>query len=184
MSLRETQDFLARIYTDENLRREFLSAPEQIGKNNNLTEKEIAELTEVLPAEINLFADSLFRKRLREVEKLLPLTKNALGADFEKHFREFAVVFLPESIKKHLEDAIRFAGFLQSKKIELIWAKDLAGFEQAKLEFYALHKRLIFRVFDVNVKEISREDAKARREISKKKTFSVWLRIGKHDIVF
>ena len=49
MSLLNVQNFLARIYTDENLRREFLSAPEVIGKANNLNETEIAELAEVFP---------------------------------------------------------------------------------------------------------------------------------------
>lgn len=184
MSLLDVQNFLTRIYTDENLRREFLSAPERIGKENNLTDKEIAELGEVLPAELNLFADSLFLKRLHEVEKLLPLTKNALAGDFENYFREFANQFLPESIKKHLEDAIRFAGFLHSKNLELIWAKDLAKFEQAKLEFYGLNKRVVFRILDYNVKEISRQGTKAQSEIRKKKTFAVWLRIGKREIVF
>ena len=100
MSLRDVQNFTARIYTDAQLRREFLSAPEKFGKQNNLTEREISELIGVLPDEINFFADSLFSKRLREVEKLLPLTKRILTTDFEKHFREFAVQYTPESIKK------------------------------------------------------------------------------------
>jgi hypothetical protein len=49
MSLLDAQNFLARIYTDENLRREFLSAPEQTGRENNLSEKEIAELAAFSP---------------------------------------------------------------------------------------------------------------------------------------
>jgi len=53
MSLLDTQNFLARIYTDESLRREFLAAPEKIGRENNLSEREIAELAEVFPDELN-----------------------------------------------------------------------------------------------------------------------------------
>ena len=58
MSLLEVQNFTARIYTDENLRRKFLAAPEQTGRENNLSEKEIAELAAVFPEELNFFADS------------------------------------------------------------------------------------------------------------------------------
>ena len=161
-----------------------MSAPEKLGKQNNLTEQETAELVGILPAELNFFADSLFWKRLREVEKLLPLTRKILAGDFEKYFREFANRFLPETIKKHQEDAIEFAAFLQSKKLEPDWAKDAAKFEQAKLEFYGLSKPFVLRFFDYNVKEIFRQAAMPPSEIRKKKTFVVWLRIGKREIVF
>jgi len=177
MSLLDVQNFLARLYTDERLRREFLSAPEKIGKINNLNEKEIIELAEILPAELNLFADSLRWKRLREVEKLLPLTKQALAEDFEIYFREFAGVFLPATVKKHLEDAIHFAEFLQGK--EKNWKKDLAKYERAKLEFNNSSKNFIFKVFDYNIKEIFRKGAKMQSEFKRKKTFALWLRIGK-----
>jgi len=177
MSLVETQNFLARIYTDENLRREFLSAPERTGRENNLSEKEIAELTEVLPAELNSFAESLFYKRLREVEKFLPLTKQVLAEDFEIYFREFAGGFLPVTVKKHLADAIQFAEFLQAK--EKNWKKDLAKYERAKLKFNNCGKNFIFKVFDYNIKETIRQGAGAQKEFKRKKTFAVWLRIGK-----
>jgi len=177
MSLLEVQNFLARLYTDENLRREFLSAPERTGRENNLTEKEIIELAEILPAELNHFADSLRWKRLREVEKLLPLTRQVLGEDFEIYFREFANQFLPVTVKKHLEDAIGFAEFLQSK--EKNWKKDLAKYERAKLEFNNGGKRFIFVVFDYDIKKIFRKGARAQSEFERKKTFAVWLRIGK-----
>lgn len=182
MSLLDVQNFLARIYTDEVLRRQFSSAPEKVGTENNLTEKEVAELIGILPDEINFFADSLRWKRLREVEKLLPLTKKVLAADFESHFREFANQFTPESIKKHLEDAIRFAAFLQ--EAEKNWKRDVARFESAKLEFYAGGKRFVFKIFDYDVKEISRRVAELPLNFEKRKTFAVWLRIGKREFVF
>lgn len=184
MSLLNVQNFLVQIYTNENLRREFFLAPEKTGRENNLSETEIAELTEILPDELNLFADSLFYKRLREVEKLLPLSRQVLAGNFEKYFREFSVSFQPETIKKHLEDALHFAGFLQSKKLEIVWAKDLAKFEQAKLEFYGLNKRFVFRIFDFNVKENFDGEQPMLKQLTRKKTVGVWLRIGKRQIVF
>lgn len=179
MSLLDVQNFTARLYTDANLRREFLSAPEEIGRANNLTEPEIAELAQVLPEELNFFAESLLYKRLREVEKLLPFTKKALADDFEKRFRRFAAEFTPESVKKHLEDAIRFAEFLQSEKVEPFWARDLAKFEQAKLEFNGRRKHFVFRIFDCDIKEIFHQGIEPQKEFGEKKTFAVWLRVGK-----
>ena len=49
MSLQNQQDFLARIFTDENLRLNFLSAPEKIGAENNLSAAEIEDLQTILP---------------------------------------------------------------------------------------------------------------------------------------
>lgn len=180
MSLLEQQNFLARLYTDEILRKRFLSAPEKIGKENNLDEKEIADLAAVLPEELNFFADSLFWKRLREVEKMLPLTRKVLAERFEKYFREFSQNYQPNSVKKHLEDAIEFVNHISGLEIEDIWVKDLARFEQAKLEFNGFGKNFVFRVFDFDIKKIHRRDAEAQNfELKRKKTFAIWLRIGK-----
>ncbi len=178
MSLLDVQNFLARIYTDAQLRREFLSAPEQTGRENNLSEKEIAELAAVFPAELNFFAESLFYKRLRAVEKFLPLTGKSLKGNFENCFREFASQFTPETIKKHFEDALRFAEFLQTKRIEPVWVADLAKYERAKLEFNVYQKRFIFRLFDYDIKEIFRHNAEPQRKFRRKKTFAAWFRFG------
>ncbi len=173
MSLLDVQNFTARIYTDENLRREFLAEPEKIGKLNNLNEKEIAELAKVYPAELNSFAESLRWKRLREVEKHLPLTKKILVADFERHFREFAQTFNPQSVKKHLEDAIHFGNYLRKNETISELAVNAAKFECSKLEFYALNKRFILRRFEFDVETGER-----------KRHLKIWLRFGKKRIVF
>jgi hypothetical protein len=174
MPLAQTQKLLARLYTDENLRRKFLSEPDKIGREFNLTDDEIAELASVMPEELNFFADSLFYKRLREVEKLLPQSKKALSDDFEKRFREFSNTFLPTSIKKHLEDAVQFSDFLIEQKIKQIWLKDLIRYEQANLIFNGYGKTFLIRRFAFDVKGISRKGAKAQRKL----TIAVWLRIG------
>lgn len=173
MSLLNVQNFLARIYTDENLRREFLSAPEVIGKANNLNQTEIAELAEVFPDELNSFAESLFYKRLREVEKFLPLTKQVLNQNFEKQFRIFADLYLPTTVKKHLEDAVEFCSYLQKNKSASNIVKNTAKFEQAKLEFFGFERRLIVKIFDYDIKTNQ-----------KRKHFAFWLRIGKRNIIF
>jgi hypothetical protein len=182
MSLLDVQNLLARIFTDDDLRLRFLREPEKTGAENNLNEAEIEQIKQILPEQINFFADSLFYKRLHEVEKLLPLTRKALEKDFEKYFREFANQFLPRTIKKHLEDAVRFGEFLRTKKIEPVWARDLAKFECSRLSFNNSKKRFLLKRFDYDVreilKEISRAEAKTQREFPKRKTFAAWLRIG------
>lgn len=172
MSLLEQQNFLARVYTDENLRRVFLAEPQKIGEKNDLTESEINEILEIFPDEINAFAESLIWKRLREVEKILPLTKQNLGANFTELFREFAPTFNSTSVKRHLEDALEFAKFLQRKNIAPL-AKDIAKYELAKLVFYALRKNLVVRRFNFDV-----------QTEQPKKHLKIWLRICNRELVF
>ena len=188
MSLLETQNFLARLYTDEDLRLAFLSEPEKIGAENNLTEKEIAELAAILPDELNFFADSLVWKRLREVEKFLPLTRKLLDKKFEVYFRKFSQNFNPKSVKKHLEDAIEFGSFLQKQKIEPDWVTDLAKFERARLIFNSHVKNFVVERFQYNIKEILREFSSkggyTQSNFQRRKTFAVWLRIGRKSKTF
>lgn len=179
MSLQEQQNFLARLYTDAELRRAFLSEPNKIGAENDLGEKEIAEIAEIMPEELNFFAESLFWKRLREVEKFLPLTKEILVEDFERYFRAFSQNFNPQTVKKHLEDALEFCRFLGLEDVSAI-AKNAAKFELAKLEFFGYGKQFVFCKLDFDIREISSQNSNLPRGNFKKKTkFAVWLRIGK-----
>jgi hypothetical protein len=184
MSLLEQQKILARLYTDENLRERFFSEPEKTGAENNLTATEIEGIKSILPAEIRFFADSLFYKRLREVEKLLPLTRQVLSSDFETHFRRFASEFLPDSIKKHLDDAIKFCAFLRLQNLEPLCLVDLIRFEQAKLKFIGYQKQFVGRRFQFDVREILEEVSRKGRktqsfsQIGKRRTVAVWFRLG------
>lgn len=179
MGLLEQQNFLAKLYTDESFRQKFITEPKNFGKKYNLNQLEIADILVILPDEINAFADSLFYKRLREVGKFLPLTKRELQKDFETMFRGFAKTFSPNSVKKHLEDAIKFAEFLQIQNIKPFWIKDLIKLEKAKLEFGGLQRKFIFEVFNFDIRQIYHTSAKENRNLKERKTFGIWLRIGK-----
>jgi hypothetical protein len=168
MSLQAQQNFLARIFTDESLRHSFWENPAKIGAENGLSQTDIDQLKEIVAADLNFFADSLFHKRLHEAEKLLPLTKKALNQDFFKLFREFSQKFQPDNIKKHLEDAVEFSKFLQKQSVNPISAYDTAKFEQTKHEFFSLEKRIAFCILRHDV-----------FSLQKKLGFAVWLRIGK-----
>ncbi len=189
MSLQQQQNFLARLYTDAEFRREFLSSPEKIGAENDLNGKEISEIAEIMPEELIFFAESLFGKRLREVERLLPLTKKALGDDFTKLFRAFSQGFNPQSVKKHLEDALEFSKFLyKNKQIEMLWAKDLAKFEHSRLIFNSASKKIRCAVFEHDLRQIIREistpNSSMNTDFRRKKTIAVWLKFGKRTKYF
>ncbi len=169
MSLQEQQNFLARIFTDESLRLNFLAEPEKIGGANGLREEDIAWLREIIPDELNFFANSLFHKRLHQVEKLLPLSKKALGKDFATQFQKFSQTFQPITVKKHVEDAIEFCKLLQSQPVEPLSAKSTAKFEQTKHEFFSYRKRLAFCFLNYDV-----------FTLKQKIGFAIWYRIGKN----
>ncbi|MDQ3042800.1 MAG: hypothetical protein M3R11_10550, partial [Acidobacteriota bacterium] len=95
-----------------------------------------------------------------------------------RFFRQFASRFTPASIKKHLEDAIAFADFLQTEEVEPFWVRDAAKFEQTKLEFNNFGKRFVYEIFDCDIKEFIRQNANAPGEIRKKKTLAIWIRFG------
>lgn len=172
---------MARLFTDEGLRQNFLSEPARIGAENGLSENETADLQAVLPEEIGFFADSLFWKRLREVEKFLPLTKKVLKEDFTKYFREFSQAFNPQTNKKHFEDALEFCKFIRKRSISE-FTKNAAKFEQSKLEFFGGGKRFVFCKLDFDIREIyASERATANLNSEKKTKIAVWLKLGKKN---
>lgn len=164
MSLLNKQNFLARLYTDENFRRRFLFEPEKLGRKNDLNENEIAEIAGIIHAELNFFADSLFWKRLREAEKFLPETKKVLGKDFTSLFRKFSQNYDPQTVKKHLEDAVEFCDFLAQNSKLSEQAKSTAKFEQSKLKFFGFGKRFVFCRLNNNL-------------FSNQKSVSFWFRL-------
>lgn len=172
MSFQKQQDFLARLFIDEGLRQNFLSSPEKIGVENGLNVAEIEDLKAVLPEEITFFAETLFWKRLRETEKILPLTKEFLKDEFVPLFREFSQNFNPQTVKKHLEDAVEFCKFIQKAKVSEI-VRDIAKFEQTKVEFFGYGKSFAVCRLSYDIKKISRENAKAQRKIS-----YIWIKFG------
>jgi hypothetical protein len=166
MGLLEQQNFLARIFTDESLRLSFWENPSQLAAEHGLNETDLTQLKEIIPSDLNFFAKSLFHKRLHEVERLLPLTKKALGRDFVDLFREFTQKFQSDQIRKHLADAIEFCRFLQTQTISI---KDTARFEKSKLQFFNQEKLFAFCLLRYDV-----------FSLKKKFGFAVWYRIGKN----
>lgn len=175
MSLKEQQDFLARLFIDESLRQNFLFQPTKIGAENGLNETEIDDLKAILPSQIEFFSESLFWKRLREAEKFIPLTVKILNQDFQPLFRQFSQTFNPQTVKKHLEDALDFCGFLQKGEVSEI-ARNIALFEKTKLEFFGYGKRIAFCKLAFDIRPFLTENP--IEDLQRKRKFAVWIRSG------
>jgi hypothetical protein len=97
------------------------------------------ELANAAADEVRWFADSLVSKRLREVEKRLPLTRQTIGSkEFERQFRSFADAYTSTSVKKHVEDALEFADRLISDRGLNNLKRNIATFESRRLRHNSL----------------------------------------------
>jgi len=179
MSLREQQNLLAKLYTDAGFRKNFLEEPLRIGTDNGLSVIETQEIAAIMPEELEFFADSLFWKRLREVEKILALTKRILGSDFTNHFRDFSENFNPKSVKKHFEDAFEFSGFLIRQNIPDL-AKDAAKYERTKLEFFNFDKSFKICLLNYDLRRIAElKDKIMTTDLKKSVKIAVWIKMRK-----
>jgi hypothetical protein len=113
VSLLETQQILARLYTDPVTLNAFLEDPEGFAAGHS-KESELV-LSEIDQWQLEFFASSLRSKRLGEVRKLLPLTTRALGQRCIEEFRNYSATSLPGGARKHLADAMAFCEYLLSK---------------------------------------------------------------------
>jgi hypothetical protein len=157
MGLIKIQQTLARLYTDTRLREQFFSDPAGVCELLGLDSEEFEQLAQLSRKQMDLFADSLQQKRLNEVEKMLPLTRRALGKEFARLFLEFAESFIPKGIKKHREDAIAFTLFIkQGVRAGRIaeWIVDLARYESGHLEATDPNRWAVLRLFRYPIRRI------------------------------
>lgn len=167
MSLLEQQNLLAKLYTDPVFREAFYAHPGDVGRDFGLTADEIAEISVVAKGAVTQFSESLVWKRFREVEKMLPKTKNLLGDDFEPAFLSFAPSYNPQGIKKHYEDAVEFCRFLTEDHSFSESVRNSASFEGTRLAFFNENKKLAFS-----------------RQRPGVMSFAVWMRIGRRVFHF
>ncbi len=93
---------------------------------------------------------------------MLPLTAKYLGKDFWWQFREFSQTYNPQTIKKHLEDAIAFCRFLQNANVSET-VKSIAKFEQTRLNFFGYGKRFSLCFLKHDIRETLRNSKRKCR---------------------
>ncbi len=185
MALKEQQDLLARLYTDRQFAEKYFYHPDSAVSDSGISVEEAQDIAASAGEEIRIFADSLIGKRLREVEKLLPVTGKFLGEEFQKLFREHAKKFSPTSLKKHFEDAIEFRAFLEVSCSVDSKAKDVVKFETLKLQHFAEVRRLTIGQLRYDIRPLF--DSQRRIDglvIKKKRSLAIWLRINERSRFF
>lgn len=79
--------------------------------------------------------ETLVRKRIHQTSTLLPYCHRALGRDFEKYFREFALTHHFNSVDAIRLDALHFANWLAAKVSPIPWLASCIRFDRTRLEF-------------------------------------------------
>ncbi|MBD2194761.1 MULTISPECIES: hypothetical protein [Calothrix] len=176
MGLAQTQQVLAQLYTNSQLRQRFFANPQSVGAELGLTEPQIQELAAISSEQVNMFANSLKWKRLGEVRELLPGTAKVLGKNFNDLFWRYAETYIPQGIKKHRLDAIAFANFIQTQKIEPVWVRDLLRYEKTWLLAYDSPRCLRVCWFLYPVDKLGTTE-----KISRQLTLAVWWRLNERS---
>lgn len=178
MALAQTQALLARLFTDDDLRREFFEAPIAVASRYGLSMHDTQRLAMIDSREIEVFAQSLIGKRALYARRALPLTARALGDRFDALFRQ-AIGGAARDANR--SDAAALTAFLDrrvaSYELDPPWIAELARFELAFIDAGRSGATLFFRAFDFNVASVAQALARAE-EISavRRKTFGVWAR--------
>jgi hypothetical protein len=182
MGLAEVQAALARLYTDAAWREAFLAAPETTGGALGLDPAEARALAAQPAPRLRFVADSLRRKRLNEVVKLLPSAHRALGPRFAALFWQFADGYLPRGPHRHRADARAFAAFVaqtaRAAPLDPPWAADLLAYEAAWLEAADPACRVLVRRFALDPRPLAHALAQGLPPPTppRRPTLALWLR--------
>lgn len=135
----ETEQYiLARLYTDGELRKQFLADEENFFRSRQLCEAGIRTLKAVSKEELEYFSRSLLIKRMEAASGFIPGTAILLKEKLRLLFFEFASSRTVQGTDKHYKDAADFLEWLQQRKAERL-IKEMAMFELCLL-YFSRHK--------------------------------------------
>ncbi|WP_292529411.1 hypothetical protein [Methylocystis sp.] len=162
MALAETQALLARLFTEEELRREYFEAPLAVATRFGLSVYDTQRLAALDRCETEAFARSLIGKRTLYARKALPLTARALGDRFDALLWE--AIRGRASDGKLRADAAALVALLErriaQRDLAPVWIVDLARFELAFVEAGRSGPALFFRRFEFDIASIANSLAK------------------------
>jgi hypothetical protein len=180
MALGELQAALARLFTDEAARADFLCDPRAAGRALGLDQSDAETLALVAPRALRQFADALRAKSVAAARKRTPLTARALGEAFADHWRD-ALTLLSAGANRADEAhalAARLAALAKSCRAVPEWIGDLARYEAAFVE--AAHRpfgvRILLFRFPVGRIAARLQDGGAVGDCAAKTTLGVWTR--------
>ncbi|MBC7475405.1 MAG: hypothetical protein H7263_14035 [Candidatus Sericytochromatia bacterium] len=147
MCLIDLQLAMAKLYTDQSLRNNFLNTPQLTGIQLGLSDLEIKQL-EASFYQINFFADSLKNKRMNEVTKFFHLSYSRLKNEFEELFDQYALTYLPSGIKKHQDDSEKFVNYINNIQTVNEDLKTLLNYELINFKMYNIKFCFKIKLFD------------------------------------
>ncbi|MFO1102335.1 MAG: hypothetical protein U1E20_05460 [Methylocystis sp.] len=179
MALAETQALLARLFTDDELRREFFEEPITVAARYGLGADEVQRLAALDRRETEAFAKSLIGKRTLYARRALPLTARLLSDRFDALLRE--AIRRPARGGKRRTDSAALVALLKKNHTERdlgpVWIVDLARFELAFIEAGGSGPALVLRRFDFDVASIATSLARSEAvNALRRGTFGVWAR--------
>ena len=179
MALAQTQALLARLFTDDDLRREFFEAPVAVATRFGLSMHDTQRLAGIDSREIEAFAQSLIGKRALYARRALPLTARALGDRFDALFRQAIRGAARDATNR--SDAAALTAFLDRRvakcELEPPWVADLARFELAFIDAGRSGAALFFRAFDFDIASVASALAEGGGvSVVRRRTFGVWAR--------
>ncbi len=179
MSLAETQALLARLFTDDDLRREFFELPVAVAARFGLSAEDAQRLAALDRREMDAFAQSLIGKRALYARRALPLTARALGDQFDALVRE-AIGRRADDGKRRSDAAALVAHLerrLAQRELAPVWIVDLARFELAFVEAGGSGPALILRRFHFDVASIANSLASGHDvSVVRRSAIGVWAR--------
>jgi hypothetical protein len=146
---KKIQDFIAALYTSEELRVRFLAQPESTAEEAGLSPVFGKQLAEEQGEALQFFSQTLFFKRFGVLKKLLPRLSEILGEErSSSFFKAYHDTYtLPSVARRYEEDAYNFTHFLlrsdfnfsDLEKEELRFLRlKTATWRQPQRDFFAL----------------------------------------------
>jgi hypothetical protein len=180
MALGDVQAALARLFTDEAARADFLRDPQATGRALGLDARDAETLAHLAPRALRQFAGSLRAKSALDARKRMPLTAQALGEAFADHWRA-AVAPLPAGASRADEAhalAVRLAALAVAGQVAPEWIGDLARYEAAFVEAAQRRFGLRVRLFRFPVGRIAARllGGGAVDDCAARPTLGVWAR--------
>jgi hypothetical protein len=186
MGLSEIEQILARLSTDEGLRRRFVDDPFALSRELGLSAAESRQLRREAAARFDSFAAGAGDQRLVEMGKLLPLTHRVLGARFAAHFKHYAAAHKPVGIERLFGDALDFAGYLErslrDERVGSGWTLDLLRYERARLKAADPNRRFVAAFFRHDISRLVRSVARKEEtpSVVRRATLALWMRSKRH----
>lgn len=143
------QELVTSLYLSSHERAKFFDEPERTLEAYGLDGTENIFSEGIQKQSIGFYANSLKKKRFKELSQFIPLTVSRWGSMLQKQFNLFSDAYIPVGPKKHIADLIMFKEFLLQAHSDLsYYAKDCLKFELIpwEMNFKIEREKFVFKL--------------------------------------